>query len=500
MEKLEQKLTETKIEAPEFKEKWEHSLFSEAGWLETMTEAIDMAENDNEYPKDKLKSVLDKIPETPQITAPEFRLLEQAIRQAQHPEIQESAFRIIVDLVAVAKLGDHDLLDTLIEIARRNLDPAIQILEKDLPAKKYARLFLFSAAKESKFREKALPVLKDYIAGSFEKKDIDNIDIDILDWLCSMKESSPQEYHRALNSYLSENPDNYKIVVACVRAKTDEIISAGLVSLAFSLVKYGFTRKTPELVIRWLNGGGTEKYMPEAFAQNMEAIRTLEKERPGIVNFLISKFGIYNFGRYPESLLIRQYDEYENQELPYGIVLFAEDDHNGFLFENKDELDEMAKKLKDRYALRFMEANGKKELLRLFTRLRLKYGQNHKISFAIVGSHGNKELLTLGNVNNPGDREIFMKDIVDYGKRKYKLFDDNATIILLACRSGQSKSVGSAISKVLDTTVIAPSFDAGLDSIKPVIDGNDVKFKVRYTHESRATRFTTKKPKKDKLI
>lgn len=502
MEKLEQKLnTDAEpLEDPKFKEKWEHSLFSDVDWLETMTEAIDMAEKDNEHPKDELEKVLAKIPRTPKVTAPEFRLLERAIRQEQHPEIQESAFRIILDLAAVAKLGDHSLLDTLVKIARRNLDPAIQTVEENLPAKKYARLFLFDAAKEDKFKERALPILKNYILDSLEKKDIDSVDIEMLDWLCLTGALLPKECHQALNSYLSENPDNYEIVVACIRAKTKEIRDAGLDLLVSSLVRYGLVSELPELVTRWLNGGGTGKCMPEAFRQNMEAIRSLENERPGIVKFLISKFGIYNFGRYPESLLVKQYDEYENQELPYGIALFAEDDHNGFLFENKDELDEMAKELRGRYAIRFMEANGKKELLRLFTRLRLKYSRSHKISFAIVGSHGNKEVLTLGNVDNPGDREISMEDIVDYGKRKYKLFGDNATIILLACRSGQSKSVGGAISKVLDTTVIAPSFDAGLDSIKPIIDGEYLKFKVRYTHEARATRFTPKKTRKENSI
>lgn len=495
MEKIEQKLnTDAEpSEDPKFKEKWENSVFNDTDWLEKITDTIDLVEKDNEYPKDKLAEILGKLPEISGKVTQNLKLLERAIRQEYYPDIRESAFKVLLDLATVARIEDHDLLDSLIRLARRSTDPAIKVMEDGLPAKKYARIILFGAVKEDKFRERALPVLKNYILDSLQEKDVDPTDINILDFLSSADREAIRRYDQLINAYLSENPSDYEIIVACIKAKTKEIRDAGLNSIVNSLLEYGLKEELPEMITRWLNGGGTEKFMPEAFAKNIETIRSLEKERPDIVKFLISKFSIYNFGRYPESLLIKQYDEYENQNMPYGIVLFAEDDHNAFLFENKDELEEMAKELKGKYVIRFMEANGKIELLRLLTRLRLKYGQNHKISFAVVGSHGNKELLTLGNIDNHEDREILIEDIIAYGGRKYKLFDENSTVILLSCRSGQGGGIGSKISKVMDTTVIAPNFDSGLSSITPIINGDHLKFKVRYTHEARAMRFTPKK-------
>ena len=40
-----------------------------------------------------------------------------------------------------------------------------------------------------------------------------------------------------------------------------------------------------------------------------------------------------DFGRYPVDVLVEQYDTRDDQEKPYGIVVFPEDDHNGSFYD-----------------------------------------------------------------------------------------------------------------------------------------------------------------------
>ncbi len=394
----------------------------------------------------------------------------------------------------------YGLLRRLGEIAFKNLDPAIDATKDDSVSHQYSRNFLFGAAKSgsSEEQDRAIPALREYIDKEMAGLNIDKTVLEMMEWMLTNEDkNSLRKYHGAVTDYFEKNPRDYRLILACILSKTGIFKELGKIQILKILDKYRLddidTIET--LIIEWTYAGGTEDYMPETFAKNINAIESIEEKRPGIVKFLIDKFGIYNFGRYPESLLIKQYDEFENTEKPYGLVIFAEDDHNAAYFEDKDELEEMADDLNGKYLVRIIEAGGKEELLRLLTRMRLKYGQDHKISFAVVGAHGNKEVITLGNVNK-NDREISIRNMLRYKGRKYELFEEDATIILLACKSGQVQGIGSRMSKVLKRTVIAPGDNSGLESIKPIFakDGK-LNFKVKYTHRARASRF---KPPKNK--
>ena len=88
-------------------------------------------------------------------------------------------------------------------------------------------------------------------------------------------------------------------------------------------------------------------------------------------------------------------------------------------------------------------------------------------------------------------------NVIKYGNRKYDLFEENATLILLSCLSGKKGGIGSEISKAMDVKTIAPKESSGLESIKPILKENDLKFKVRYSHHVKAATFRPRKKQKE---
>lgn len=498
-QKYEKKLN-SEEEVAEFLTKWNKSPLNDPLFLEQISDETEAIEKDYEYSKEELVE-MQKLTEK---GVNNINLLEAAISRDNPENIQESALKIILKLGKIAEKSDSDAMVLLIKIILKNCDQIIQMMNGGPSLQKQARVFLLNIANENeKERTKILPILKNYLKNISDNGELDSIDIKIMNWICSMgnKEEAENNYIQTLYEHFLEKPEDYRVILSCISANNGVIQEMGARQIFEILKKYNLNRVDTDIMInKWILGGGSTKYMPEAFSKNIETIKSIEADRPGITKFLIEKFGIYNFGRYPDNLLIKQYDEYENQNLPYGVIVFAEDDHNGVYFEYKDELAGMARDLSDKYIIRIAEVGGKKDLMRLFIRLRLKYAQNHKISFGILGAHGNESVITLGDVENIGDREIYTRNVIKYGNRKYNLFEENATLILLSCQSGEKNAIGSKVSKVMNVTTIAPKDSSGLESIKSTLKEGNLTFKVKYSHHVKAATFRPRKKAKKHFI
>lgn len=482
---------------------WPKSVFGKGELLERIKEALYVSQNKNEWPKEELKEIEKMLRE--EDLSQDVDLLERAIRQSDNEGIRESAFESAAYIGKIAEMLDEiGLLNSLVTLVKRNQDAAVNVIENKLPARQHARSFLLGIVRSksdiaAKKRTEAISTLKHYIEDVASEDKIDSKDVEIMEYLFEFS-TQLDEYNNYIARYLKKNSNDYSVIIASIESRIHKFAETAFNQMAENLKKFGFEEKDiPTMVKKWVWGGGSYVYMPEAFSRNMGTIESIEKERPGIVKFLMSKFGIYNFGRYPEHLLIKQFDEYENQDLPYGVVMFPEDDHNAVYFDYKDELTQLASDLEDKYLIRVAEVGGKKDLSRLLVQLRLKYGKNHKISFGMLGAHGNQRVITLGNVDNKGDREILIRDLVKYSSRKYQLFEENGTLILLSCEAGVKEGIGREVSKAANVKVVAPKESAGLESIKPLLEDGDLKFKVKYSHHAKAATFRprskTRKPK-----
>ena len=226
----------------------------------------------------------------------------------------------------------------------------------------------------------------------------------------------------------------------------------------------------------------------ETFLENLKTIRNLESERPQIVSTLSQQFGIRNFARYSEDLLVQQFDE-RDKSVPYGIVLYPIDDWNGaFSGNTKQKVFEQLKEQLGQYGytIRILEAKGKIEVAKSLVRLNESYGQEHKISFGIIGAHGNKNTMVFGREGEQG--ELRPQDFLGKGvQRAGKFFADKPVIILDSCLVGQDKGIAESLSKAYNAKVIASDGTvSGIRDIKVKSAGDEqLDFDVDFSMEKK---------------
>lgn len=221
-------------------------------------------------------------------------------------------------------------------------------------------------------------------------------------------------------------------------------------------------------------------------------IHELETERPGICKTLVKEFGIKNFDRYPMKVLIKQYDERNNLDIPYGIVIQPYSDWNGSFssLRNWDLFEDLSKQLNDTgYTMRIFEAGNNIDLARALVNSNRKYGQKHKIAFAFIGGHGTKDTIRFGEHALKGE---YLREKLDWfdivmGKgtqrTAHKFFEENPTIILRSCSTGAANGIGQELSKIGygGTKVIAPDRSTSINSIKVSQDPDGhLQFGVEY--------------------
>lgn len=104
-----------------------------------------------------------------------------------------------------------------------------------------------------------------------------------------------------------------------------------------AMIRYEISKYVPkgdgaeDIRDAWLESTKKDN-MPRIIAKNLSAIRLLEQKEPGIVQRLYEEFGIRDFARYPEELLISQDKNQKDIQQPYGIVIYPRNDHNGAFY------------------------------------------------------------------------------------------------------------------------------------------------------------------------
>lgn len=191
---------------------------------------------------------------------------------------------------------------------------------------------------------------------------------------------------------------------------------------------------------------------------NIFQLLRLEREVPGAALELFNQFGIADFARYPLDALITQYEQRENIETPYGIMLYPRSDWNGAFYNDVDMIREFSDSLGDTAALRFVECESKIDIARQLLSLQQKYEKaegGHKISFAVICGHGNRELMDFGGKDER--HRLNISDLSGQGIARTKaFFEDDATLVLFSCTTGEEGGLGQQLSGALELTVIAP--------------------------------------------
>lgn len=132
----------------------------------------------------------------------------------------------------------------------------------------------------------------------------------------------------------------------------------------------------------------------ETAIKNIEQLSAIEYKRPGIGRTLHEIFGISNFARYPKKMLLRQYDKLRKRSKPYGVIIYPKYDHNGAFYRDREVMARLSRKLKGKYHIRVWEVRNLMKLVATLTKSRRRWG---KISFAVIGGHGETNSIRFGS-------------------------------------------------------------------------------------------------------
>lgn len=218
---------------------------------------------------------------------------------------------------------------------------------------------------------------------------------------------------------------------------------------------------------------------------NLNAMLDIEHEIPGGVRRLLKEYGIVEFRRYPPDVLLTQLRE-ESLQQPYGIIMLAQADHNGAFDQNKEVLQKLYEQTRGHYGLKVFEVDGVYQMARDFVALDKRYGATNKISFAVIGGHGEENTIFFGDGRSKGrfqDRTFEKEDLQGQGvQRVAAFFEPNPNIVLISCSTGNEEAIGQEISRTLAAEVIAPERPGSLKDINVSYDENDrVIFNVEFS-------------------
>lgn len=207
----------------------------------------------------------------------------------------------------------------------------------------------------------------------------------------------------------------------------------------------------------------------DAIGDQLNTFLDIETARPGVAEVLNREFGIVKFGSYPSEVLIHQYDQINDINHPYGVVIVGEANEKGKL--DAQHLGHLYKQLEGKYNLRIVECDSVTTLARHLISLDKKYGSHQKISFAILISHGGDWVTELGSFGVASN--LYAKHLQGRGAQRIRdFFVENPQIIMESCSAGGGGkgSMAQHLSRALHAHVTAPNVDINTAEINATFD------------------------------
>ncbi|MBI4066952.1 hypothetical protein HY407_01105 [Candidatus Gottesmanbacteria bacterium] len=249
-----------------------------------------------------------------------------------------------------------------------------------------------------------------------------------------------------------------------------------------------------DLAFAW--AGETGKLLDYCDERNLPLLFSLESSHKGICRTLIDEFGIKNFGRFTKEMLVDLFEQRNNRELPYGVLLASQSDHSGDIYATIGQLDNSYKQLKALgFGLRIYECASKIDIARAFLKSAKRYGKDNKICFVMVDGHGTPEKIVLGWPKDGGQvlidkttalNEINKADLEGTGTQRISEFlTDDAPIILNACLTGVDDGLAQTMSsKYQNRKFHATAGSTTIDVVEIEKDEEDkLLFKIRYMQD-----------------
>lgn len=280
--------------------------------------------------------------------------------------------------------------------------------------------------------------------------------------------------------YPAPTAEAIKIILSAGYKETRKILLDSLQT------QFGGRQSYARMLEAWKTAGPRPEF---SIQRNLKAILALEREQPGVVAVLYNNFGICNFGRYPEEMLLAQARDINDKKKPYGVIIYPLTDDNAAFFGHKEIFKKTFQQTQGIYNMRIVEANSKLDVARSLVRLDTLYGDTQKISFTILGGHGSKDKIQLGN--NIPSQVISVEDLkesqqkIKEGKksgisRVKKFFISHAPIVLVSCHTGKEGGPAEHLSQTYETKTTGPSDATWLKAISVKKEDNLPVIEIEY--------------------
>jgi len=254
------------------------------------------------------------------------------------------------------------------------------------------------------------------------------------------------------------------------------LITEAKILLHDSFIAWGLN--SDDMLDAWQESTKPE-YFAELLRRTFEKISKLEERHPGICAELRNGMSkIRDFARYPDEMLMDQYNNRNNINMRYGAIFLPYSDWNGAFYndifpfkELYDSLQQVNAGLSDgepKYGVRIFEIGNISELEQAQIRADRAYGEQHKIEFAFIGGHGEPGSIQFGGSNGyatVSEHVIGMEELGIDGRGIIpKYFEPEPTLILDSCSTGEQDGIGERMSS-LGAKVIAPEIPTNLKSV-----------------------------------
>lgn len=191
----------------------------------------------------------------------------------------------------------------------------------------------------------------------------------------------------------------------------------------------------------------------ESLRYDVETMMRLEALEPGSVHYLTEELGIYSLGRFTIDMLLEQYRNRDNADIPYGLLVADRYDWtaSSYFDQNKSAVADFSREVNATGGmLRIIECESARDALRKIKTLISKYGRP---SFGLAGGHGNKNSIVFSTKKSG---ELSKEMVQRFGSIILDLVEEGTSVAVFGCSTGLEGGFAQELSRH-GVTAIGPS-------------------------------------------
>lgn len=220
----------------------------------------------------------------------------------------------------------------------------------------------------------------------------------------------------------------------------------------------GHAELDPEATVRaWEMG----RYLEKAVVDNLPPLINLDHNYQGSARLLTQDYHLFNYGRYPQEILVDMATTHEDSSQPVFYVVYprADDEIWGQFYNDKQILATLYTQLKGKVRIKIIEVETIRELEQMLDNLRERFGEGKA---GILAGHGSKDAITIGKEGEGHQitSTNFRKENTGHGVARAlrQAFVPGATLGLFSCSTGFDGPEGIArvVHETTGLTTIGP--------------------------------------------